>query len=465
MATSSYLARVARRFRFSALAFTLFAMAAVAYAITAYAGYRGVREMAALDDARQHESTTLLLLQRTLGTLVDLETGQRGFILSGRDEFLQPFVTARAELQRLQPSLGAYIDGSGSAPVRTMRPVIDRLIAQRVAAAEETIERRRENDYEPRRDLVDHIRAKQLMDDLRSAFATLEAYQTAVLERRRNDSEDVAAATSTLVGALTAGGSVLMGGALWLLWRERRLRDEADAALRVAHERLEHQVTERTEALSEAMVRIQSFAGQLDHRIEEERRRLSREVHDQLGQIATVAKLVVGDLARAHPELPEEHVGQITGLLDEAIRIIRRIAGELRPPMLDDLGLGAAASHHVRSVAALGKLDTRVEVAGDEHLPPDRANQIFRILQEATTNVLRHAGATHLVVRGRVEGRHYRFDVEDDGVGPADMRADASGVRNMRERAALVGGSLQFGPGPHGGTRVTVRVPLETVPS
>jgi len=164
-------------------------------------------------------------------------------------------------------------------------------------------------------------------------------------------------------------------------------------------------------------------------------------VHDQLGQVATVAKLVVGDLARAHPELPGDQVGQITELLDEAIRITRRIAGELRPPMLDDLGLGAAASHHVRSVAALGKLAPSIEITGDEQLPPDRANQIFRILQEATTNVLRHAGATHLMVRGKVEGRHYRFEVEDDGVGPADMRADASGVRNMRVRVPLEVGS------------------------
>jgi len=457
------MARVARRFRFSALAFALFAMAAAAYAVTAYAGFRGVREMAALDEAREKESTTLLLLERTLGTLVDLETGQRGFILSGRDEFLQPFVTARETLQRLQPQLAEQLDAA-SPPVRVMRPNIDRLIAQRLAAAEETIERRRTNDYEPRRDLVDHVKAKQIMDELRSEFATLEGYQSAVLDRRRRDSEEVAIATSKLVGALTTGGSVLMAGALWLLWRERRLRDEADAAVRIAHERLEHQVSERTEALSAAMLRIQSFAGQLDQRIEEERRRLSREVHDQLGQVATVAKLVVGDLARAHPELPQDQVGQVTELLDEAIRITRRIAGELRPPMLDDLGLGAAASHHVRSVAALGKLAPSVEITGDERLPPDRANQIFRILQEATTNVLRHAGATHLTVRGKVEGRHYRFEVEDDGVGPADMRADASGVRNMRERAALVGGSLQFGPGPLGGTRVTVRVPLEVGP-
>ncbi|MET0348414.1 MAG: CHASE3 domain-containing protein, partial [Rhizobacter sp.] len=298
------MARVARRFRFSALAFALFAMAAVAYAVTAYAGYRGVREMAALDSARQKESTTLLLLERTMGTLVDLETGQRGYILSGRDEFLQPFVTARTTLQRLRPELGAYIDESGSAPVRAMRSNIDRLIEQRVAAAEDTIERRRMNAYEPQRDLVEHVKAKQLMDELRDEFATLEAYQSAILDRRRRDSEDVAAATSSLVGGLTAGGSLLMAGALWLLWRERRLRDAADAAVRFANERLEHQVSERTEALSEAMVRIQSFAGQLDQRIEEERRRLSREVHDQLGQVATVAKLVVGDLARAHPELP-----------------------------------------------------------------------------------------------------------------------------------------------------------------
>ena len=281
---------------------------------------------------------------------------------------------------------------------------------------------------------------------------------------RHLDSGGGAKTTSRFVGKLATGGAVLVLVTVGLVRLQRRLRDEAIHAMHAANERLEQQVTERTGALSEAMGRIQSFAGELDLHIEEERRRLSREVHDQLGQIATAAKIVVTDLVRSNPGLPGAQVQQLMSLLDEAIHTTRRIAGELRPPMLDDLGLGAAVAHHMRTVASLGKLDTDIDIEGDDRLPPDRANQIFRILQEATTNVLRHAGASTLSVRGAVDGTRYRLDVQDDGCGPRDIRADASGVRNMHERAALVGGTLQFGPGPDGGTRVTVLIPLEAAP-
>jgi signal transduction histidine kinase len=418
--------------------------------------------MAAAANGRQQAFDALLLTQRTLGMLVELETGQRGFILSGRDEFLQPFITARVALDGMRPLLKRTLETSDFAGVRALRDTVDGLIAERIGQADAAVAQRRAQGYQPEREFAEHIKGKQLMDELRSQFDTLESYQLAVVDRRSLDSADTTTATMRLSGALAAGGTLLMVLALGLLHVERRLRDGADRALHTANERLEREVVERTEALTEAKTRIQSFAGELDLHVEEERRRLSREVHDQLGQIATAAKIVTADLVRSHPGLPRVAVRQLMDLLDEAIQTTRRIAGELRPPMLDDLGLGAAVAHHVQSVAALGKLETDIDIASDHCLPADRANQIFRILQEATTNVLRHAGATTLSVRGGIEGTRYRFVVDDDGRGPRDIRADASGVRNMRERAALVGGTLHFGPGPSGGTRVTVLVPLET---
>ena len=461
MASTDLSAKLARRRRFSALAFAFFAVGALAYAITAYAGYRGVREMTVAADGRQEALEALLLFERTLGTLAELETSQRAFILSGRDDYLAPFLSTRRQLETMRPGLQRRLDASEAGPVRALGNEIDQLIIERIAQAEAAIAERRARGYDAHREMGAHLEVRQLMDALRSRFATLASQQSAIIERRSLDSAAVARNTTRLVGALTAGGTVLMLVALALLRFERRLRDEADRAVHTANEHLEQQVMERTEALSAAMVRIQSFAGELDRHVEEERRRLSREVHDQLGQIATAAKIVVDELVRSHPGLPKAQVQPLVSLLDEAIHTTRRIAAELRPPMLDDLGLGAAVAHHVKTVAALGKLDTDVEIDGDDRLPPDRANQIFRILQEATTNVLRHAGASTLSVRGGIDGARYRFDVEDDGRGPRGMRADEGGVRNMRERAALVGGTLHFGPAPGGGTRVTVLVPLE----
>lgn len=463
MATGKrWLSRVARAYRFSALAFALFALGAVAYAITALAGYRGVQQMAALSEARHRDGVSIQLVQRAYAALFDFESGRRGAVLGESEELYRHYDVARTTLLQSRDTLRA--DGHPAEPeeIHTLRDRLDTLIAQRVATSDTRVNNARGLSGVS----VQGPTAPQQMVDLRFAFTQLESDLIQLARLRTRETHDVARATTRIVGWSTIGGTALQLAALGLLWRERRLRDAADAAVRRATEHLEQQVVQRTHALAGAIRQMQSFAGQLDRQIEQERRRLSREVHDQLGQIATVAKIVVGEMAREHPEVPAATIGQLTELLDDAIRTTRRIAAELRPPMLDDLGLGAAAAHHVRHVAAAGKLSADIDVTDDARLPADRANQLFRILQEATTNVLRHAEAANLRVFGRVEGQHYRLDVEDDGRGMQDeARPDASGLRNMRERAALVGGSLQFGPRPQGGTRVTVRVPLEAPPT
>ena len=223
---------------------------------------------------------------------------------------------------------------------------------------------------------------------------------------------------------------------------------------------LESMIDDRTEEVRAARDRLQSFAKQLDDSIEAERRRLAREVHDQFGQIATGTKLVVQQLARDHPELPPEKVAMLTGLLDESITMARRIATELRPPLLDDLGFAAAVSHFAGRLSQPGRIEIEPHIDDDEQLGSDQANQLFRIVQEATTNALRHAQATHVKVTGCVFRGQYVLRVADNGIGPQPVRADASGLRNMRERASLVGGSFDFGPGERVGSEVVARIPI-----
>lgn len=443
------------------IAFTLIAVGSFVYAITAYAGYRAVRDMATHANARHDAMETLLLVERTMGLLVDLETGQRGFMLSGQDEFLEPFTSARQNLLTVYPQMVAQMATSGSPGVQALKPVIDELVRQRIAAADSAIETRRRFGPDAHREMVEHLHGKALMDGLRARFASLEAFQAAEVDRRSRDSDDLSSTTSAVVAVMTAGGTLLMLSALGLMRYERRQRDRADRRVRRATEQLEQTVAQRTSALSEAMQQVQSFTAQLDQRIEEERRRLAREVHDQLGQLATVAKMIAKELPRSHPALPEAAIEPLTELLDETIETSRRISAELRPPMLDDLGLSAAVQHHLKNVAAVGHLDTGTDVEDDDVLSAAQSNQLFRILQEATTNVLRHAGARRIDVRGRSEGLQYHFEVADDGRGPQHIRPDASGIRNMKERAALVGGSLQFSPRPEGGTSVVVHLPID----
>lgn len=245
----------------------------------------------------------------------------------------------------------------------------------------------------------------------------------------------------------------LLAGAYGLLWTESRRRQRAERALRNSHEHLETLVSERTAELERSRQDLRALAVSLDESIEAERRRLAREVHDQLGQTLTALKLYLHRRVAENPDLrPYDQ------LLDEAIATARRIAADLRPPLLDDLGLAAALGQ----LAQHDGLAATVRVEDDHVLTPRLAEQLFRITQEAVTNVLRHAKAAHIHIEGGATDQHYLLAVEDDGVGfnPQAVRRGALGLVGMRERAHLAGGECRWVTPRFGGTRVEIRLPL-----
>jgi signal transduction histidine kinase len=197
---------------------------------------------------------------------------------------------------------------------------------------------------------------------------------------------------------------------------------------------------------------------------EEERRRLRRDLHDGLGaQLAglTVQAGVLRGLVRRDPEAAEQLVDELRGELRAAIADIRRLVYGLRPPALDDLGLAGALERLAEQAGADGlrvSVDVRVPDGGAE-LSAATEVAAFRIVQEALTNVVRHASASACDVRVTVGADDVAVEVTDDGRGlPADLRAGV-GLHSMRERAAEMGGTCEIGPAPGGGTRVVARLP------
>lgn len=199
---------------------------------------------------------------------------------------------------------------------------------------------------------------------------------------------------------------------------------------------------------------------------EDERRRISRELHDSVGQLLTALSLAVKAARDAAPLPPasDARLGEVQKVADELGRTVRELAVRLRPTALDDLGLHAALAQ------SLGAWSARTGVAVDyvaaaieeERLPPEVETAVYRVVQEALTNAARHAKATHVSVAVSRHGGFATVAVEDNGVGfdpEAAPPAGRLGLIGMRERAALAGGTLDVESSP-GGTTVLARFRL-----
>ncbi len=231
-------------------------------------------------------------------------------------------------------------------------------------------------------------------------------------------------------------------------------------------------VTERRRAAAElersgrALRRLQ--ANVVEAR-EEERRRIARELHDELGQRLTALKMEVSALARrAGLRAADMPVSSMLAMLDETVAAVRRIASDLRPLMLDDLGLNAAIEWLARDTARRTGIDVSVQLAELPGPPEERlATALYRMVQEGLTNVVRHAQAHHVQVQLRRDGDAAELIVADDGIGlpdPGAVRDDAYGLLGLRERVAMLGGTLVLDNRPGGGARLAVRVPLAPRP-
>jgi len=227
------------------------------------------------------------------------------------------------------------------------------------------------------------------------------------------------------------------------------------------------------DALQAQQQELRRLSAQVLEAREEEKTHIARELHDELGQLLTALKM---DLAWLRERLPEgdgdaalraEQMGRV---LDQTVSSTRRISADLRPLMLDDLGLAEAANWLAGEFSSHSGVQCEMRIPGDgalDGVDKGVATAIYRALQESLTNIARHAGARRAWVSVGAENGEVYFEVEDDGRGiePADLaKAHSLGLRGMRERVQYLGGSIEVARAPRGGTRVRVRVPLRGLP-
>jgi signal transduction histidine kinase len=202
--------------------------------------------------------------------------------------------------------------------------------------------------------------------------------------------------------------------------------------------------------------------------------RISRELHDEFGQTLTAAKITLQMLRRSTGDpTVADGLAQSVAMVDGMIRQARDIARGLRPPLLDEAGLVPALEHHLRSAAERSGLEFRIEAGpGVAGTPGALDTTVFRIVQEAVSNALRHSGAKHLRVALDARAGVFELRVEDDGVGfdPAVVgqrmkRGEHLGLLGMTERVRNAGGTIVFDSRPGGGSRITVRLPYAELAS
>jgi signal transduction histidine kinase len=257
------------------------------------------------------------------------------------------------------------------------------------------------------------------------------------------------------------------------------------SALRELNEHLEKKVAERTinleaeisehnraeEELKISREQLRALAARIASMREEEGKRIAREVHDNLGQALTVLNMNLFELESQISELVDEtrrdlllnRIRSMCNLIDTTVHAVREIATELRPRMLDDLGLEPAIEWQARDFQE--RTGIQCEFVSDNiNLDQERSTAIFRIFQETLTNVARHAKATRVNIRLKEDTDKIILEVEDNGRGITEQEIynpRSLGLLGMRERALLFGGEMNIRGGERKGTMVTVCIPIK----
>lgn len=424
---------------------------AIAFLTVNEVTYQRARDGLARSDEMQAQRAEVRKLQLMLQAA---EAGQRGYMLTGQREYREPYEQARTQLEAQLTRLRTLFADDGDARAG-MREIED-LARRKASELRTTVELFEAGNVTGALEVVktgiglDHMRA---LDKLVTNAATREEIKLAYSRRDLIN--------TLLINRLGIAALVVLSLlSLALTFRQsKRLqaaREEQRAELQRERDRLESEVERRTLDLTELARHMQTVR-------EDERSRLARELHDELGGLLTAAKL---DVARVKSRLkgaaPEilERIGHLVQSLDAGIALKRRIIEDLRPSTLSNLGLTAALEVLCRDFAR--RTEVRVQTDIDEvTLAEDVQLTAYRVVQEALTNVAKYARATQVTVRLRNEAGVARLSVRDDGAGfdTQGVPMRARGLAGMRFRVGSHGGRLELSSQPGGGTTIEAHLP------
>jgi signal transduction histidine kinase len=445
------------------IALTLAFVLLAALVIIAEIGQSGQKEIdgrIGLSQKRQ------ILLSELLEHLSQAEAGQRGYLLTGDRKYLQPYLASR---DRIEPTIDQFSnllrDAGGrqiadAEQVSTLRH-LRVLLGAKLAELSASLELYGTHGPEQATDLVRTELSSSTTSEIRSAAAILRNAEQNEVTSDIERAERLRRVWRFLMGGVVLLNVVLLIVSAALLGRQARRRAELTEQLANENEELERRVRRRTSELSALSSHLQQLS-------EKEKASLARELHDELGGLLIAVKMDVSWLQKRSPNAqdPEMHSRwtRVLKVLDEGVDFKRRIVESLRPTLLDNMGLLPAVRWITEETCKRAGLQFTESYPDHEpELVDDAAIMVFRLVQEALTNIVKHAHATEVSLQISLTESELVVLIIDNGVGIAGERRDAvgsHGLATMRHRVRSFGGNLDIEQIPSGGTRVRARLPM-----
>ncbi|MEO6409861.1 MAG: CHASE3 domain-containing protein [Burkholderiaceae bacterium] len=434
-------------------AFPLAALAALALFVISETAYR--ESSTALDKLGEMgaASQNIQVLWRSL---LDAETGQRGYLLTGRKEYLEPYSAAQQQVDGALLQLAQHHALDASA-----RPVLDEmkgLSTQKLSELATGISLYDAGRTDAWRELLMTNIGQEKMDAIRAAAQRLLDIESVSIEAGRSGVYRTLMLNRVGVIAMTAISLL----ALFMYLRQTRAletqRITQQRALQAERDFLEAEVDRRTEQLTELARHLQTAR-------EDERNRLARDLHDELGALLTAAKLDVARLKSRLGLLTPEATDRLTHLnetLNSGIALKRRIIEDLRPSSLSNLGLVAALEILTREFSERSSIEVKCTL-GVVRLKPSAELMVYRLVQEALTNIAKYASAKHVEVILATRDQRVTITVTDDGIGFDPLtRSAGHGLLGMRYRVESEGGRMVLSSSAGEGTRLEATLPQHT---
>jgi signal transduction histidine kinase len=403
----------------------------------------------------EHTQALRNSVTQLLQSMLDAETGHRGYLLTGDERYLEPYEQAISTVNTNLDQLRTLVVSSDADVAEFGQ--LSRQISRKLAEMDLSLRLRREGNEDAWKFVLSTDVGLENMQAVRQHAKQLIAFTAAEMARDQTKIRQSLLLSRLGISAISAIGLLAFYMYLRQTQALQRANERQQASLEAERARLEGLVRARTESLSELASHLQQVR-------EDERGHLARELHDELGALLTAAKLDVARLkSRMTSESQEvaDRLKHLTETLNGVIALKRRIIEDLRPSSLSNLGLTAAIEILTREFSERAGLDVQINVE-PVTLPPPTQLTIYRMVQEALNNIAKYAAAQHVLVTVHNYPTHVAVQIRDDGSGfdVSAVRRSAHGLLGMRHRVEAAGGRLTVESKPGEGTVVSAIIPV-----